>query len=612
MPPASTAAPGRPLGRRALEVYAAQLKADEVALRELQESAASAAATAAAAPDADGDAASRVSLAGKWAPRAGHHWAPHAKQLARMLFPGAKAAEREYRRLVVALGGVAHAPEVAMCAGKFGEIAFVRVPAKAMLKYRKAFLNEALDRVPSAAQDLTGNRRSANADRVTCRKRLRKAVLQGEGKKLKGGALMPHEIVAKLLPSAACSCGRGRGHCALSTLEADLLDVQWQSLVDDVKAQLTAAAEANAAAALVARDPTLAADLANDGEDTPAAKATKLSGGGGVDLGKMVALVDVSGSMSGTPMEAAIALGLIVAELTAPAFRNRILTFESAPKWVSVPERGGAGGASLHDCVSEVARAPWGGSTNIEAALDRVLGACVAAKCAPEDIPELLVLSDMQFDCAHRGGARAWETAHEWLVRRFADAGRAAVGAPWDAPTVTYWNLRGDTGGHAASASTPGVRLLSGFSPALLKLVLSGDASALGAVAESDDESSDDEAADKAPTKKRTKSSGKAAPPTPWETLRKALDDPRYDLVREALRAKDPAAEAAAVAGGDNAAAVVTGLAIGDEDTRSSSAAVDAGDAAATTGASAAAEEDEDEEEEGVLVEIPSGMVLGD
>merc|ERR1719453_2032646 len=55
-----------------------------------------------------------------------------------------------------------------------------------------------------------------------------------------------------------------------------------------------------------------------------------------VDLGKMVPLVDVSGSMHGKPMEAAIGLGLLVSELTHPAFRHRALTFESRPEWVQL------------------------------------------------------------------------------------------------------------------------------------------------------------------------------------------------------------------------------------------------------------------------------------
>ena len=66
-----------------------------------------------------------------------------------------------------------------------------------------------------------------------------------------------------------------------------------------------------------------------------------------------------------------------------------------------------------------------------------------------------------------------------------------------------------------AEASCPGVRLLSGFSPALLKLVLTGE------------EVEDDEEV--------TVDGVSRAKPTPFQTMRKALDAPRYDAVRTML-----------------------------------------------------------------------------
>merc|ERR1712167_534064 len=84
----------------------------------------------------------------------------------------------------------------------------------------------------------------------------------------------------------------------------------------------------------------------------------------------------------------------------------------------------------------------------------------------------------------------------------------------YELPTITYWNLRGDTqGGFMDDSKTPGVRLLSGFSPALLKLVLTGE--------EADDDVTVDGVS--------------RAKPTPYETMRKALDAPRYDAVRVML-----------------------------------------------------------------------------
>merc|ERR1712178_293032 len=53
---------------------------------------------------------------------------------------------------------------------------------------------------------------------------------------------------------------------------------------------------------------------------------------GALNLGKLVPLVDVSGSMIGTPMQVAIALGILVSEVNHPDFRNRFITFESNPR----------------------------------------------------------------------------------------------------------------------------------------------------------------------------------------------------------------------------------------------------------------------------------------
>jgi uncharacterized protein with von Willebrand factor type A (vWA) domain len=50
------------------------------------------------------------------------------------------------------------------------------------------------------------------------------------------------------------------------------------------------------------------------------------------NLENMVPLVDVSGSMNGGPLEAAIALGICVAEKSR--FGKRVLTFTDHPEWV--------------------------------------------------------------------------------------------------------------------------------------------------------------------------------------------------------------------------------------------------------------------------------------
>jgi hypothetical protein len=161
-----------------------------------------------------------------------------------------------------------------------------------------------------------------------------------------------------------------------------------------------------------------------------------------------VPLVDVSGSMEGQPMEAAIALGLLVSELAHPAFRHRALTFESRPQWVSLPE-----GGTILERVRAMQAADWGGSTDFEAACERILDAAQRAKLKPDEVPDLIVFSDMQFDQArssgyYGGGGRAasWETHFDRLSRRFAEVGVAVCGEAYAPPRIVFWNLRGDTG----------------------------------------------------------------------------------------------------------------------------------------------------------------------
>ena len=131
----------------------------------------------------------------------------------------------------------------------------------------------------------------------------------------------------------------------------------------------------------------------------------------------------------------------------------------------------------------------------------------------------------MQFDQArNQGDSRneKWEIHHERIVQRFRYEGLKVYGQPWPAPHIIYWNLRGSTSGFPVNADTPGVTMLSGFSPSLMKLLLSGEP-----VGKDADEIDLHEG--KNSIKRRVK--------TPFHTIRKALDNEDYDMVRELLYA---------------------------------------------------------------------------
>ena len=52
----------------------------------------------------------------------------------------------------------------------------------------------------------------------------------------------------------------------------------------------------------------------------------------------MIILADVSGSMTGTPLEACISLSLLLTDVLDGVWKNKILTFETNPKWHNIPE----------------------------------------------------------------------------------------------------------------------------------------------------------------------------------------------------------------------------------------------------------------------------------
>jgi len=79
--------------------------------------------------------------------------------------------------------------------------------------------------------------------------------------------------------------------------------------------------------------------------------------------------------MSGTPMEVAIALGLLVSEISSPAYAHRCLTFSSEPTWVELSED-----MSLDEKVKKMQSAPWGMNTNFELAMEKILEVATTAK----------------------------------------------------------------------------------------------------------------------------------------------------------------------------------------------------------------------------------------
>lgn len=173
--------------------------------------------------------------------------------------------------------------------------------------------------------------------------------------------------------------------------------------------------------------------------------------------------VPVGGSASLSCMDAAIALGLYTAERMDGPFKGHFINFHTEPQLITV------GGGTLKEKVQRMAGAPWGGSTDFQAALNLILISAIQNKLTQEDLPTmLLVLSDMEFNWAEgRRYSRVRKTTN------FLEAKENFEFAGYKLPKIVFWNLNGREGNSPATVHDNGVALVSGFSPAILKSVLS-------------------------------------------------------------------------------------------------------------------------------------------
>ncbi|GAM17843.1 hypothetical protein SAMD00019534_010180 [Acytostelium subglobosum LB1] len=189
-------------------------------------------------------------------------------------------------------------------------------------------------------------------------------------------------------------------------------------------------------------------------------------------LGKLsdcIVLSDVSGSMSGTPMEVSVALGLLISSLTDEPFRDLVISFHETPSFCKVV------GNSLFERVRCIKAFPWGGSTNFNLVFDLILQKAIKNKLPQEAMPKkLFVISDMQFDSADN----SYKSNHENMLKQYKKAG-------YEPPQIIYWNVNGSyTTTPVGDASIPGVGLVSGFSPSILKAIIeAGDTTTLSPLA---------------------------------------------------------------------------------------------------------------------------------
>jgi Domain of unknown function (DUF2828) len=257
------------------------------------------------------------------------------------------------------------------------------------------------------------------------------SVSRGE-RKMNVGQLFPHEIVSPFLNNEFPK-------------NANVLEVQWKEFVRQFKEKLSSKSDGS------------------------------LDG---------LAIVDVSGSMHGVPMQVAISLGMLLSEAidSSSPYHGKLITFSESPNWFTIPKN-----ANLSSKINAISKMNWGANTNLQKVFGLILNTALSFQLPKDGMPSTLwIFSDMQFDMACASNDKS---AFEQIEKEYSEKG-------YTRPRIVFWNLRGDTIDFPVDENTVNTCLVSGFSPSLMELFLDGQGV------------------------------------DPYSYLRKAIDDPKYNSVR--------------------------------------------------------------------------------
>ena len=308
-------------------------------------------------------------------------------------------SEREYRKMLSEGRKACHLVESLMSQNQWDQIAFDKLPSRAGLLYKNAFM-----------------RREETRERYA-------AFMNSDKTKVNASVLNPVEIAHQIF--------NYHGWNRPSETERNA----WQKYWDNLK------------------------DYYN-GKEEPG-----------------IAVVDVSGSMYGQPIEAAVSMGAYIAERGKGPFQNHFITFSDNPTLVEFT------GVDIYDKFMRARNAEWGGSTNIEAVFNLLLNTAIKHRTKPEDMPRTIyIFSDMEFNaCLTAGPATAdtwgWSYGRKTLKESQIETVIEAQARKWrnhgyEIPRVIFWNL--DARHDNIPAIGDGFSYVSGFSMNMVECILSG------------------------------------------------------------------------------------------------------------------------------------------
>ncbi|KAK3671455.1 hypothetical protein LTR78_008733 [Recurvomyces mirabilis] len=389
-----------------------------------------------------------ITLAGKWAPsNKGMHdqYTCIATSIAELLYPFdtlcsdltvdpgdrtlyLKHARRAYQvKTLSVLRKHLDIVETKLTNKTYEAIKYDRIPSLAMKQYTPLFAEKDFDRFDKYLDSVAEGKSS-----------------------ISGATLLPSTLVSGVGKAALPTIQRGAGTNAKTMVEEKMRNIrmkstngQWKALVQRIKDNGT--------------------------------------------LESSIAVCDVSGSMTfpqfpdrTCPMDSAIGLSLLIAEVTAQPFGGHFITFSAAPQVLKVG--GSTDNRTFEEKVQYIQSSDWGMNTDFVAVFERlILPMAIEKKLTQEEmVKQVFVFSDMQFDAADTTTSR-WSTSYERIQKKYKEAG-------YEMPKLIFWNLAGgragyqntgtsgsdskDTAPKPVTAAEENTALVSGYSQGQLKMFL--------------------------------------------------------------------------------------------------------------------------------------------
>ena len=193
--------------------------------------------------------------------------------------------------------------------------------------------------------------------------------------------------------------------------------------------------------------------------------------------GNTICVADGSGSMTSrvgnsnvSCLDVANALAIYFAERSSGQFKDNYITFSQRPQLVDF-----SNAKTLKEKIEIALRHNEVANTNIEAVFDLILQTAIDKNMSQDELPQnILILSDMEFDyCATTNKQKGYWGASRPTTTLFNTIAKKYEANGYKIPRLVFWNICSRTGTIPVKENDLGVALVSGFSPAIVKMVLS-------------------------------------------------------------------------------------------------------------------------------------------